>query len=133
MGKYVKYGIFAVVVLTAFALFTAPASWAKPASPFPFTDTQTLDNGSEINIQLYRRGDEFLNWIETPEGYTVVKNNAGVWEYAFFPGDSKLNSTSVKYIPGQDPPAELNLEKHLKPESRPAAICAQLWETRPDM
>ena len=128
MRKYMKYGLFAVIVLTAFALFAAPASWAKPASPFPFESTQ---DGK--NIELYQRGDEFFNWIETPDGYIVSNDssdNTGVWYYATF-SSGKLTSTNEEYIPGGPHPE--NLTPHQKPNiNRPAATGKkEPWTPRP--
>ena len=79
MTKHAKLGFFAVIVSIALAFFAAQESWARPASPFPFKTTQP--DGTEIEI--YLRGDERLNWVEDPKGYTLAKNEkTGYWEYA---------------------------------------------------
>ena len=77
--KFVRLGAFVAAISMAFTLIAAPLSWAKPTSPFPFTVRQP----DGTTLELYRRGDEFRNWIENAEGYTVIKNEAtGYWEFA---------------------------------------------------
>jgi hypothetical protein len=52
---------------------------AIPASPFAIKTAQP--DGMEIEI--YRRGDERLNWVEDPKGYALARNEeTGYWEYA---------------------------------------------------
>jgi len=109
MNKYVKLGIFTIIVSAAFVLCAAPESSAKPASPFPFT--VELPDGT--TLELYKRGDEFRNWTESADGYTVLENNEGYWEFAESK-DGKLVSTGVIYRPGTTPP--FGVEKHEKPE-----------------
>jgi M6 family metalloprotease-like protein len=129
-SKQAKFCALVVTVSVMFSLFAAPASWAIPASPFPFTVTQP----DGTIIELYKRGDEFNNWVEGAEGYTVVKNEAtGYWEFAES-RDGKLVSTGVAYGPGKTPPA--GLEKHQKPEVNAAfrkavsASTGNVWTPR---
>ncbi|WKN43424.1 M6 family metalloprotease domain-containing protein [Tunicatimonas pelagia] len=49
-----------------------------PAAPYLVTVTQP--NGQELQVR--GRGDAFNNWTETEDGYAVVKNQAGYYEYA---------------------------------------------------
>jgi len=110
MRKYVKSGILIIIVSAVLALCAAPESTAKPASPFPFT----VEQPDGTKLELYKRGDEFRNWTESADGYTVLKNEAsGYWEFAESK-DGKLVSTGVEYSPGATPPA--GLEKQEKPE-----------------
>ena len=48
---------------------------AIPADPTPATVHQP--DGSTLTIVLH--GDEFLNYLTTSDGYTVVKNQAGYY------------------------------------------------------
>jgi hypothetical protein len=131
-SKRAKLGIFFIVVSLALTFYAAPASWAIPASPFPFKTT--LPDGT--TIELYQRGDEFLSWVESPEGYTVLKNETtGYWEYAVAV-DGKLVTTGVTYRPGETPPA--GLDKHQKPKSNAAfrktsgvRSSGEVWTPRP--
>jgi M6 family metalloprotease-like protein len=88
---------------------------AGPASPFPVRIQQPNGN----TFQAFARGDEFQNWMETAEGYTVVKNPAtGAYEYAIgdalgYPVPSGVqvvpDGATVNVPPSQWPP------KHLRP------------------
>lgn len=51
---------------------------AVPAYPFPVQ--YTLPNGEFITIRLH--GDENFNWVSTEDGYTLLLNEAGFYEYA---------------------------------------------------
>jgi len=131
-SKHVKLGFFAFTVSAVFLFSAALPSWAIPASPFPFTVTQP----DGTTVKLYKRGDEFRNWTESAEGYTVLKNEVtGYWEFAVSSG-SKLVSTGVTYSPGKTPPA--GLEKHQMPETsatfnKTAGVRSEgkVWTPRP--
>ena len=56
---------------------------ATPADPTPTRVTQP--DGTTITVVLH--GDEFLNYLTTSDGYTVVKNEAGYYTYACLDGD----------------------------------------------
>ena len=56
---------------------------ATPADPTPARVTQP--DGTTITLILH--GDEFLNYLTTSDGYTVVKNEAGYYTYARLDGD----------------------------------------------
>jgi len=67
-----------LVLLFATALITTQQIFAVPAYPNPIN--YTLPDGTEITIQL--QGDEWLNWAETPDGFTLLRNSEGFFEYA---------------------------------------------------
>lgn len=54
------------------------AVYGVSAYPNPITITQP--DGSKIVVNL--KGDEHLKWAETADGYSVMRNSAGVFEYA---------------------------------------------------
>lgn len=56
---------------------------AVPADPTPSKVVQP--DGTTLTVQLH--GDEFLNYLTTIDGYTVVKNAAGYYTYARLDGD----------------------------------------------
>lgn len=64
---------------------------AIPAHRDPVTITQP--DGSKLTIQLI--GDEFYHFNTTADGYTIVKDNAGIYVYAQRV-DNKLQPTTVK-------------------------------------
>lgn len=58
-------------------------SQAVPADPTPSKVTQP--DGTTLTVVLH--GDEFLNYLTTSDGYTVVKNKAGYFTYARLDGN----------------------------------------------
>ena len=52
--------------------------YARPAKPTPVEITQS--DGTRITIIL--KGDERVKWAETLDGYSLVKNKDGIFEYA---------------------------------------------------
>ena len=72
-------------------LFIAVSAMAIPAHREHSTITQP--DGTKLTIRLI--GDEFYNFNTTVDGYTVVKNAAGVYEYAVRE-DNQLKASGVK-------------------------------------
>ena len=64
---------------------------ATPADPTPARVTQP--DGTTITLILH--GDEFLNYLTTSDGYTVVKNEAGYYTYARLDGDRLVASDCI--------------------------------------
>ncbi|NIM15481.1 MAG: M6 family metalloprotease domain-containing protein [Candidatus Aminicenantes bacterium] len=66
-----------ILAVTLFFLFS---SWvlAVVANPEPFTLTQK--NGQKI--MAVQKGDEWNNWIETIDGYTIERNKNEWWVYS---------------------------------------------------
>lgn len=52
--------------------------WAVPAERKLITITQP--NGKELSYWL--KGDEFIRWAETIDGYSLLRNQEGNWCYA---------------------------------------------------
>jgi len=99
-----------LLFILSFCLFT-PSAWGVPASPFAILSQQP--DGTAIEI--FRRGDEFFNWMETPDGYPLVKNEeTGYLEYARPLGDT-LVPTGIAYRPGTLPPS--GARQHFRPSS----------------
>ncbi len=67
------------------------AARAVPADPAPAKLTQP--DGSTITVTLH--GDEFMNYLTTSDGYTVVKNEAGYYTYARLVGDQLVASDRI--------------------------------------
>ena len=72
-------------------LLIAVSAMAIPAHREHSTITQP--DGTKLTIRLI--GDEFYNFNTTVDGYTVVKNAAGVYEYAVRE-DNQLKASGVK-------------------------------------
>jgi M6 family metalloprotease-like protein len=83
-----KYVFFVIAIL----FFATKQTSAAPAVPWP-VDYQ-LPDGTEITIQL--RGDERVNWAETPDGFTLLRNSEGFWEYAVIDQSGDLQLSGVR-------------------------------------
>ena len=78
--------------LFVFLLFVITFSiLAIPAGPNIITRTQS--DGSSLDIRL--RGDEYVNWAETTDGYTIVEEN-GFYYYADNQGGGDLISSGIR-------------------------------------
>ena len=65
--------------------------WARPGYSKPIDVPQP--DGTTVTLLM--RGDEFLNFITTIDGYTVVKGADGFYHYADKGADGQLTATSV--------------------------------------
>jgi M6 family metalloprotease-like protein len=85
--KKIVFFVFATI------LFTTQHVFAVPAYPHPIN--YKLPDGSEITVQL--RGDEWIRWAETSDGYTLLYSSNGFWEYAIQDenGDLKLSGVQA--------------------------------------
>ena len=52
--------------------------FADPAWP----DSVLVHQPDGTNLWVYDCGDEFYNWTESTDGYPIVRNNGGIFEYA---------------------------------------------------
>lgn len=64
---------------------------AVPADPTPAIVTQP--DGTTLTLVLH--GDEFMNYLTTSDGYTVVKNKAGYYTYARIDGNDLVASNCI--------------------------------------
>ena len=62
---------------------------AMPAYPKPITVTQP--DGMMVTVCL--RGDERLNWAQTTDGYTLLRNEDGYWTFA------RRTDTAIWWLP----------------------------------
>ena len=79
-----------LLLLLAMGLTFAMAH-AVPADPTPAQVTQP--DGTKLTV--CRHGDEFLNYLTTLDGYTVVKNEAGYYTYARLDGNRLVASDCI--------------------------------------
>jgi M6 family metalloprotease-like protein len=66
------------MALAIICMFCSNIAIAVPAYPYPIEFTQP--DGSKITIIL--KGDEKTKWAETADGYSIMFNNNGAYEYA---------------------------------------------------
>ncbi|MCK4938381.1 MAG: M6 family metalloprotease domain-containing protein, partial [Methanosarcinales archaeon] len=98
---------------------------AIPASPYPFT----LEQPDGYSFQARQYGDERLHWIETLDGYTIVKEENGWWTYAAKNNEGKLIPTNnrVRMVK----PLSIDIEKHVTPIWKPDDIMIRKSSPRP--
>lgn len=96
--------LLALVMILAFAI-RAPG---VPASPLPYEITQP----DGTRIQLHIRGDEWFNWEEDTNGFTVVKTANGYF-YATTNSAGALVATSNQV--GKVNPAAVGLARNILP------------------
>ena len=85
--------------------------------PAPYAVPVTQPDGSVLHLMV--RGNQFQHWSETTDGYTVVKNRAGYYEYVS-QQNGKLSGNGTL---AQDPQRRslsdqrqlLSIGKHIKP------------------
>lgn len=77
-------------VLFVQSVFTNKAN-AAPANPKPFMFTQS--NGNQLVITM--QGDEYVNWAVTEDGYTLLKNGKGGFEYATMSYNGELYPSGI--------------------------------------
>ncbi|MDO4559633.1 MAG: hypothetical protein Q4C86_01675 [bacterium] len=131
-------------VLMAFfiILVTGCAALAGPALRNGFTLAQP-DGESFFAV---KRGDEFLHWYETAEGYAVVKDDAtGYWVFALASAAGGLTPSTVVYAPGAAAPsgcvknfipakntvASLRKKYSGPASSKTSAAAARTWTSNP--
>ncbi|MBF0607048.1 MAG: M6 family metalloprotease domain-containing protein [Magnetococcales bacterium] len=100
-------GIFAFIGSVLILLVVGMTTLAEAVPANPETSTITQPDGS--SFQARQRGDEWHNWIETVEGYSVAKSEDGYWYYISTYSNSTPVLTGVKAH--HSPPAQLN--KHI--------------------
>jgi hypothetical protein len=66
--------------------------YAVTASPHPVKHEQP--DGSILTIIL--KGDEFIHWAETTDGFTLLSNKNGVYEYAILLPDGTMGFSGIK-------------------------------------
>ncbi len=66
--------------------------FAIPATPYPVKINQP--DGTEITIRLH--GDEFYNYKTTEDGYLIVNDKNGIFNYATLQSDGSIKDTGIK-------------------------------------
>ncbi len=98
-------------ILMLFPYLTTRHALAGPANPDPINIQQP--NGKVFSARIF--GDESQGWIETLDGYTVIKNPAtGYWEYATGISEEAITLSVIAVDPLQPPPPKI--PKHLRPK-----------------
>ncbi|HNR31159.1 MAG TPA: M6 family metalloprotease domain-containing protein, partial [Candidatus Hydrogenedentes bacterium] len=90
-------------------------AWASVVAPAEVSLTQP--DGTSYPARP--RGDEYGDWVETLDGYTVVQSASSVWVYAVEGPDGSLAASSHA-VGSLSPDALGRLARHLRPPADPA-------------
>lgn len=103
-----QYVVIGMLLQLLICLSTIPV-WAVPTSSTHPTVTQPDGTAIEVSV----KGDDWLSWIETEEGYTIVQDTeTNQWLYVErYEGILPVLSST----PADQPPPP-DLERHLRPE-----------------
>ncbi|WP_024299421.1 M6 family metalloprotease domain-containing protein [Methylomicrobium lacus] len=117
-----RYIIKALLSFSAIGLLINPAFVAaSPVLALPIEVSQPEDELSDIaTFNIYPKGDEWGNWDETQDGYSVIRDSAtGIWRYAKKNAQGKLKPSRA--VVGRDNPKAKawGLKKHQAPSRRP--------------
>ncbi|GHT25070.1 hypothetical protein AGMMS4957_19220 [Bacteroidia bacterium] len=118
-----KFSLISVFLLTM-AVRTA---FAVPAVPWLIE--KQLPDGSSVSF--YLKGDEKVNWMESPDGYTLLYNNQKEIVYAEQDNYGDLVPSSIAYAASGGLRAaakELPFKKGLRYSKNQVAALQQIWE-----
>ncbi len=91
--KIFRVRILIPVLLILFVLITSITfTYGVSAYPNPITITQP--DGSKIVVNL--KGDEHLKWAQTTDGYSIMRNSEGVFEYAKLDANQNLVPSGLR-------------------------------------
>src|SRR5688500_5985424 len=91
----------------------------------PAINTQTQPDGSHITLTAY--GNEAVHYLETTDGYTVLKNPNGFFEYAVKDASGNLTSSGVVAKDGSMMKS-LNIDKHLRYSAEQTGLLTQAFQ-----
>jgi len=112
--------------LTVLILITALFFSLKAVPAYPDPVEYKLPDGSKISITL--KGDEKVNWAETLDGYTILLNKDGFYEYAVKNSDGDLVTSGVKVNKQNSLPT--NLTKQLHYSQSQINVLEQIWNIK---
>ncbi|MDT8394294.1 MAG: M6 family metalloprotease domain-containing protein [Bacteroidales bacterium] len=87
-----KNNLFIACIFLLSAVLYSANSYAGIAYPYPVKITQT--DGTVITVIL--QGDERIKWAKTTDGYTLLYNDYGVFEYAKLDASGNLVPSGIK-------------------------------------
>ncbi|MCG8700331.1 MAG: M6 family metalloprotease domain-containing protein [Bacteroidales bacterium] len=73
----------------------------KAVTAYPDPVKITQPDGSELTVQL--KGDESVKWAETYDGYTLLYNKKGVFEYAISDGEGGITPSGIAAVQERTP------------------------------
>jgi M6 family metalloprotease-like protein len=107
-------------------------SVAAPAYPYPIQITQP--DGSVITVIL--KGDEKVKWAESADGYTLLRNSKGVFEYARLNSQGDLVPSGIGAAESRTKAAQsflATIPKGLTYSKSQVAMLKEIWAIKADM
>jgi M6 family metalloprotease-like protein len=97
---------------------------AVPA--FPNLIKKIQPDGTEISVFL--KGDEFVHWMESPDGYTLLHDKAGYVVYAQSDETGDLIPSEIKYgLPSFSPAQIASIPKKLRFSKQQTELMKKPW------
>lgn len=103
---------FFLVVMGLFQIHNT-AVLAVPAAPITFEISQP--DGTKFIVK--QEGDEWLHWIETEDGYTVLEDRPTGWWYYAEPDEIEGIRISTHPV-GKVNPEDIKIKKGLRPKQK---------------
>jgi M6 family metalloprotease-like protein len=89
---FMKLKNFLLVLIVIHSCFAVHEVFAVQANPNPVSYEQP--DGSKLTIIL--KGDEFIHWATTVDGYMLLSNRLGFYEYAVKSSDGQLTFSGLR-------------------------------------
>lgn len=104
---------FVFLLITGVLFIFNSKSFAVPAAPVIFEISQP--DGTTFKAK--QEGDEWLNWVETEDGYTIIQDETTGWWYYAIPDEVEGIRMSAHLV-GKIKPKELNIKTGLRPKQK---------------
>jgi hypothetical protein len=104
------------IVLLALIIMTPVTALSVPASP----DAAEVVQPDGTAVKVHLTGDEWNNWVETLDGYTVEKGPDGYWRYVVRYEDGKPVLSPLR----ADAPPPAGLQQYIRqaPDKRKTPV-----------
>lgn len=83
---------FQVIFLFIILIATNHSAFGVIAYPFPVEIIQP--DGTKITI--VQKGDEYLKWAQTVDGYSILRNSKGIYEYVTLDANNDMVPSGVQ-------------------------------------
>lgn len=125
-----KGDILYKILLTITLFFVVNCQEVIAATAYPWLVSIVQPDGSKLRI--YLRGDEHLKWAESEDGYSLLYNAKGIFEYAQSDSNGNLKPSGIvaKDIELRDGKSQAllqNLQKHSWFSKSQVSMFKQIW------
>ncbi len=105
-----KY-LYLLLLATVLCMQGNAQTYRSNCPVFPLANTHQFPDGSSLTLTA--TGNEMVNYLETTDGYTVLENKEGYFEYATINNEGHLVSSGILAKNGNG-----NLQKNMVPHLR---------------